>query len=406
MEDLTVTALLVPRRSRALLVVLVVVALAASWLLVGAPRAHAANGKVLILDTTLSTTAGFTEVDAAALDGRGADVVTPTQWAAMTTADFANYDAIVFADRFCANDDATILAPALANVSTWAPAVTGNVIVHTFDSTDHGNPAGDDTAEARAFTTQGIGFAVAQAGKTGMYFSSSCYNGTTWTTLLDGISNGWSRTTPNADVIHVVGSTPALAASTDATLSGWGQSTHNLVVAWPTDFTVYAIATDTGGKSAAADAGADNQGGTSASAVINGPYTAPDGTKGAPVILIRGADTSPSHILLQPATQTHDVGGTATLTATVKLQDGTPAGAGIAVTFTATAGPNAGKTMPAVTDASGVATISYSSAAAGSDTWKASFVDTLEVTETSNLVTVDWTTPVVAPLVIQPRFTG
>jgi hypothetical protein len=62
--------------------------------------------------------------------------------------------------------------------------------------------------------------------------------------------------------------------------------------------------------------------------------------------------------------------------------------------------------MPAVTDASGVATATYSSTVAGSDTWSASFVDTLEVTETSNLVTVDWTTPVVAPLVIQPRFTG
>jgi hypothetical protein len=405
MEDLPVTALLVPRRSRPLLVVLVVVALAASWLLVGAPRAQAANGKVLILDTTLDTSAAFTEVNAAALDGKGADVVTPTQWAAMTTADFANYDAIVFADSFCANDDATILAPALANLSTWAPAVTGNVIVHTFDSTDHGASSGTTGPNARAFTTQGIAFAVAQAGKTGMYFSSSCYNDTAWLSLLDGISNGWSRTTPNANAIHVVGSTPQLAASTDATLSGWGQSTHNLVVAWPTDFTVYAIATsDTTSSSAAA---AENQGGADAQVVLNGPYTAPDGTKGAPVILIRGADTSPSHILLQPATQTHDVGGTATLTATVKLQDGTPAGAGIAVTFTATAGPNAGKTASAVTDASGVATTSYSSAAAGSDTWNASFFDTLEVTETSNLVTVAWTTPpATAPLVIQPRFTG
>ncbi|MDQ1432711.1 MAG: hypothetical protein QOF40_3313, partial [Actinomycetota bacterium] len=216
------TALLVPRRSRALLVVLVVVALAASWLLVGAPRAQAANGKVLILDTTLDTSVSFNEVTAAAADGRGADVVTPTQWAAMTSADFANYDAIVFADNFCSSDDATILAPAMANLSTWTAAVSGNVIVHTFDSTDHGDPSGDDTAAARALTTQGIAFAVAQAGKTGMYLSSSCYSGTTWTSLLDGISNGWTRDTPNADTMHVVGSTPQLAASTDITLSGWG----------------------------------------------------------------------------------------------------------------------------------------------------------------------------------------
>ena len=400
---------LVLRRSRALLVVLVVVAMAASWLLVGAPRALAANGKVLILDTTLDTGAAFNEVNAAASDGRGADVVTATQWGAMTSADFAKYDAIVFADNSCANDDATILAAPLANLSTWAGAVTGNVIVHTFDSTDHGASSGTIGANARAFTTQGIGFAVAQAGKTGLYLSSSCYDGTTWTSLLDGISSGWSRTTPNANVMHVVGSTPALAASTDATLSNWRQSTHNLLETWPTDFTVYAIATATNTDAAAAD----NQGGTGAQAVIDGPYTAPDGTKGAPVILIRGVDTSPS-ILLQPATQTHEVGGTATLTATVKLQDGTPAGAGIAVTFTATAGPNVGKTTTAVTDADGVATISYSSAKAGTDTWEASFVDTLEVTEVSNQVTVVWTAPAPAPapvpapaaVVVPPRFTG
>lgn len=397
------TALLVPRRSRALLVVLVVVALAASWLLVGAPRAHAANGKVLILDTTLDTSVSFNEVDAAAQLGLGADVVTAAQWGAMSTADFVQYNAIVFADKTCSSASNTDLAAALANESTWSPAVTGNIFVTTADDVDHAE-FGLNKAGAMEQTVKGIAFANGQAGRTGMSLSSSCYGDSGWIDLLNGISPGWSTLDNSADVIHVVGSTPPLADLTDADLSGYDSSVHNLVQSWPTDFTVFAIATESGGKSAAA--AGDNQGGTGAAAAITGPYTAPDGTKGAPVILIRGADTSPSHILLQPASQTHDVGGTATLTATVKLQDGTPAGAGIAVTFTATAGPNAGKTMPAVTDASGVATISYSSAAAGSDTWKASFVDTLEVTETSNLVTVDWTTPVVAPLVIQPRFTG
>jgi hypothetical protein len=274
------------------------------------------------------------------------------------------------------------------------------VIVHTFDSTDHGDPSGQDEAGARALTTQGIAFATAQAGKTGMYLSSSCYNGTAWTDLLDGISSVWSRSTPNANSIHVVGSTPALAGSNDASLSDWGQSTHNLVETWPTDFTVYAIATDTGGDSLSA------QDGPSIATPITGPYTAPDGTQGVPVILIRGADTSPSHILLQPATQAHDVGGTAALDVRVKQQDGTPAGAGITVTFTATVGPNAGKTAQAQTDANGVAAISYVSTAAGTDTWEASFTDTLEVTEVSNWVIVDWTQLAPAAVVITPRFTG
>ena len=174
---------------------------------------------------------------------------------------------------------------------------------------------------------------------------------------------------------------------------------------------MYAIATATSTNAAAAD----NQGGTDAQAVLDGPYTAPDGTKGAPVILIRGVDTSPSHILLQPATQSHEVGGTATLTATVSdpnLQVSSTAVSGITVTFTATAGPNVGKTTTAVTNASGVATISYSSAKAGTDTWEASYVDPGDVKETSNAVTVEWIAPAPAPVpapaavVVPPRFTG
>jgi hypothetical protein len=379
---------------------MVVLALAASWLAVGAPRAHALNGKVLIIDTTLSN-AAFTEVDAAATLGLGADVVTEGQWSAMSTADFAQYDAIVFADPLCSNDDATLLAAPLANLSTWTPAITGNVIVHTFDSTDHGE-YGNNSDGAKALTTRGIAFATAQSG-TGMYLSSSCYNGPAWTDLLDGISPGWTATAQSADEIHVTGSTPALSSLTDATLSNFGSSVHNLVDTWPSDFTVFAIATGAGNIES-------TQGGPRAAAATTGPYTAPDGTQGAPVLLIRGAAISASHILLQPDTQTHDVGGTAHLVATVTDPnlDMTSAAAvsGITVTFTAVSGPNAGKTAQGVTDADGNVGIDQTSAAAGTDTWEASYFDPFEVTETSNQVTVAWTTPEIAPVVIQPRFTG
>ena len=53
-----------------------------------------------------------------------------------------------------------------------------------------------------------------------------------------------------------------------------------------------------------------------AAVAVDGPYDAQDGTTGAPVILIRGTNTSPSHILLQDD-QTHMVGETAHLLATV-----------------------------------------------------------------------------------------
>ena len=126
------------------------------------------------------------------------------------------------------------------------------------------------------------------------------------------------------------------------------------------------------------------------------------------------ADISASHILLQPPVQQHHVSEPAQLQATVSDPSPAPTATavdGITVTFTATAGPNAGKTMQAVTDANGVATISYTSATVGTDTWEASFVDSAQATETSNTVQVGWTElPVIpvtpSPLVIQPRFTG
>ena len=106
------------RRTRAALVALVVVALCAAWLAVGAKSSHALNGKILIIDTTLTSGATFNEETAATNIGLGTDVVTETQWAAMTTAQFAQYRAIVFGDPYCKSNDATRLTAPLANLST------------------------------------------------------------------------------------------------------------------------------------------------------------------------------------------------------------------------------------------------------------------------------------------------
>src|SRR5262245_42208401 len=85
------------RRSRVVLAVLVVAALAAAWLVVGAAKSsQALNGKVLILGSSFASGATVNEETQAATLGLGADVVTDEQWAAMSTEQFAQYDAIVF----------------------------------------------------------------------------------------------------------------------------------------------------------------------------------------------------------------------------------------------------------------------------------------------------------------------
>ncbi|MDQ1420960.1 MAG: hypothetical protein QOJ52_2922 [Acidimicrobiaceae bacterium] len=92
-------------------------------------------------------------------------------------------------------------------------------------------------------------------------------------------------------------------------------------------------------------------------------------------------------LTLTPASQTDNVGDTATINATytsclTPLQ-------GATVNFTVIAGPNAGHSGSAVVDPSGHAAFSYSSAGTGTDTVQAS-VTTLAGPNTSNTVTVTW----------------
>lgn len=80
-------------------------------------------------------------------------------------------------------------------------------------------------------------------------------------------------------------------------------------------------------------------------------------------------------IKLDPVTATNPVGGSHTVTATVSDSNGAPV-AGVTVTFTVTAGPNAGQTGSGVTDAAGHVTFTYSdSGGAGTDTITATFND-------------------------------
>lgn len=93
---------------------------------------------------------------------------------------------------------------------------------------------------------------------------------------------------------------------------------------------------------------------------------------------------------LSPASSSHLVGQTASLTATVTSAAGGPAPAGEPVTFTVNSGPNAGLTGNAVTDANGKASFSYSSAKTGTDHVTAFVV---RFKQTSNDATVTWTLP-------------
>lgn len=317
---------------------------------------------VLILDTTVSGGVNSVEsVEAQAL-GLTVDVVDAATWGAMTTAQFAQYRAIVLGDRTCSS--VSVAQPAIDNRGTWGPAVDGNVFIIGSDPVFHQVQGG------RTVTRNGIGFAVDEPETTGAYITTSCYGAVAGVTQL---LEPFGAFTPApaagcANDVHIVAMHPALGELTDEELSDWNCSIHNGFDAWPNSFLVLAIGQD-----------------------VPSEYMASDGTTGSPYVLARGAGLVViSDISLAPMDATLPVGSLHTLTATV-AEDG-EAVVGTTVTFTVIDGPNDGVTGEATTDSDGVASFSYGSDLAGTDTAHAQFLDSQERTQTSNTVTVTWLT--------------
>src|SRR5688572_23845656 len=59
---------------------------------------------VLILSTSVTGGTSSQEANRAAFLGLSVEIVTPTQWATMTTSDFASYRAIVLGDPNCSEN--------------------------------------------------------------------------------------------------------------------------------------------------------------------------------------------------------------------------------------------------------------------------------------------------------------
>jgi len=119
--------------------------------------------------------------------------------------------------------------------------------------------------------------------------------------------------------------------------------------------------------------------------------TCPPGTNESTQWTAIGSASCPSAALtLTPGTQAHDVGTTATVSATLTNSCGTPL-ADVNVDFSNVAGPNVGTTHIDTTDKSGNVSFSYTSTKNGTDTLRAT-VTNLAGTFTSPDVTVTWTT--------------
>jgi hypothetical protein len=344
-------------------------------LLVGS-SASAAADSVLVLGSTVYDPSGSgnpansLEAKTAAALGFTVKIVDDSTWQGMTAAQFATYRALILGDPRCKGLAA--VSAGIANAAVWGPVVNGNVIIIGTDPVVH--PPG-----GKILTERGVAFAVNQAGKTGAYITLSCYyvgSPLTPVPLLDkafgsGPGSFQVRGPNNFDDAYITATHPIFAQPpplTSADLSNWHQSVHESFETWPLDFVVLAIARNFGSS-----------------------YTAPDGTVGTPYILARGDIKVLSNIELSPPSAINETGTSHTLTATVKDSSGNPL-SGITVTFKVLAGPHVGKTVSAVTDASGKATFTYTGTATGTDTIQAQFTKDGK-TQTSNLAKKEWVTP-------------
>ena len=109
------------------------------------------------------------ELTLAMAAGHNVTVADPGTWSLMTTADFAQFRAIVFGDPSCQDTPEPTLTVAEANRATWSAAVRGNMVVIGSDPIVH-----QLQGQANQLTTNAINFAASSAA-TGLYMSLSCY---------------------------------------------------------------------------------------------------------------------------------------------------------------------------------------------------------------------------------------
>jgi hypothetical protein len=353
---------------------------------IGSPVANAttnANATTKITKTALinesTVSGGASSEEATFLTAQGftVTVVSDSDWALMTQAQFGAYDLLVVGDPSCGS-----LPPGLiASAPVFGPVVLGMAGGRTMAGnrtivgTDPALHSSDSISSPRAIVIKdGLAFAGGHAGTTGFYFDTTCAGnysaqGPETLAILAQISAGsgvWTEDDdpPCGGAVSLIASNPAFSDLTTADLQGWGCSVHESWPTFPSDFSALAVATDT----------------------LTHPTCGTDPSTGASAcgeayVLIAGAGivVRSGEISLTPTTATNPPGTDHTVTAHV-TEGGLPAG-GKTVTFTVT-GQNAGATgtcnpTTCVTDSLGNVSFTYhDSNGPGTDTIKASFTDT------------------------------
>ena len=276
-------------------------------------------------------------------------VVSGTEWEAMTAAQFASYQVLIVGDPQCSSTPASVNS----NASTWAPVVmgtsvntlAGNRTLAGIDPEFHyaagagqaapTNPEDPTTSGAEQLVADGIAFAGAVPGATGVYYDTSCSAPAGDVTTLDQLTTTgaghWTTAHPECDAaVKQIASNSAFATLNDAMIEGWGCSSHVSFPVFPTDWSALAVVIPPeGAEEAEPTCGTD-------------PSTK-EKACGAPYVLLAGNGiVAESELVLTPKSGSDPAGGEHTVTATLTEEKTKPL-AGVVVSFAIT-GTNIGAT--------------------------------------------------------------
>jgi hypothetical protein len=242
------------------LIAVIAVALASA----GAANAAPVN-KVLLYGPSVFNGASSFEGQQAAAQGFGVDVVDAATWGSMTTAQFAQYRAIIIGDNHDSGEPLDYAA-AEANASVWGAAVNGNVIVTGADPEYHADPDAGGDPGALTYIDRAVAFAASAPVQTGAYVATDgTYDGPA--RVLDAFSpGGFTVNNESDDDIHIDPAVTGPTGLSDSVLTDWGNTTHAVFLSYPGTFKVWAIGRDPSGL-----------------------YTTSDGQTGNPTFLVRAA---------------------------------------------------------------------------------------------------------------------
>jgi len=203
--------------------------------------------------------------------GKSAGVVNAAQFNAMSIADFRKYRAVVFADPQCVTGGPSNLPT--TNLNNLFLAADGNAVIIGTDELFHWGQGGQQMARSV------LDYVSADGDKTGLYISFSCYyHGASpqivpFLSILKKDKAFETQGAPGCfNNAHIVAVSPALKGLTDAQVSGWSCSVHEVFQSFPAEWLPLAIARGVGGP---------------------GALTFSDGSSGIPYILARGATLAP-----------------------------------------------------------------------------------------------------------------